>query len=150
MNQTKLFGILLLSCALVSISVFVYLKYVRPRLNAEYTANKEFVNVDSAAAEEEKFATIYYFETEWCPHCKKSKPIWNEFKAKFEDSAKINNYTLLFSEVDCDTDEAKANEFDVQGFPTIKMRKDNEIIEYDAKPNANTLENFVKTVLADE
>ena len=38
-------------------------------------------------------------------------------------------------------------EFNVEGYPTIKLLKDGQIIEYDAKPSKDTLNQFLNTVL---
>jgi hypothetical protein len=53
--------------------------------------------------------------------------------------------------VDCTDEtpevEAKMNELNVEGFPTIKMIKDGQVIEFDAKPTKENLEQFINTVV---
>ena len=39
------------------------------------------------------------------------------------------------------------NKYKIEGYPTIKLLKDGNVIEYDAKPNKATLEQFLNTVL---
>jgi hypothetical protein len=39
------------------------------------------------------------------------------------------------------------NKYNIEGFPTIKLLKDGQIIEYDAKPAKDTLKEFLNTVL---
>jgi hypothetical protein len=39
------------------------------------------------------------------------------------------------------------NTYKVEGYPTIKLLKDGEIIEYDAKPTKATMEQFLNSVL---
>ena len=133
-----LFGIILF----ISLSIYVYNSYVEPRLNPSYVANKEF-NDDKGATKE---AELLYFYTEWCPYCKKARPIWNELKTKYENEP-INNTRVYFKEIDCDKDEKMADEYGVEGYPTIKLVKDGQIIEYDAKPDMDTLEQFLHTTL---
>ena len=89
---------------------------------------------------------IYFFYTEWCPHCKTAKPIWADFKAQMGET-KVNGATLHFIEVDCDKDVATSDKFNVKGFPTIKLMKGNQIIEYDAKPSVVNLIEFVNTAM---
>ena len=101
--------------------------------------NKELVKGDQTAK-------IYYFYTEWCPYCKKARPEWDKFKNVYKDKT-VNGYKLEFIEVDCDKDEATATQFDVEGYPTIKLVKNGTIVQYDAKPKFETLEEFVKTSL---
>jgi hypothetical protein len=39
------------------------------------------------------------------------------------------------------------NKYNVEGYPTIKLIKDGQVIEYDAKPSKETLTKFLNTVL---
>ena len=122
-------------------ALYTYKRFVMERINKNYVENNEFVgNADV------KTADIYFFFTTWCPHCKTAKPEWDKFKDEMNKKI-INGYTLNFFEVDCDKDVATSDKFNVKGFPTIKMMKGNQIIEYDAKPNRNTLVEFVNSSL---
>ena len=70
-------------------------------------------------------------------------------KKNYENDRKINGYTLNFIEVDCEANPDLANKFNISGYPTIKLVKGNQVIEFDAKPDVKTLETFLSTVLAD-
>jgi hypothetical protein len=59
----------------------------------------------------------------------------------------VNGASLHFIEVDCDKDVATSDKFNVKGFPTIKLMKGNQIIEYDAKPSVVNLIEFVNTAM---
>ena len=50
-------------------------------------------------------------------------------------------------EINCDEDEETANKYNVEAYPTIKLVKDDTVYEYDAKPNVDTLGQFLKSVL---
>jgi protein disulfide-isomerase A1 len=89
---------------------------------------------------------VYFFFTQWCPHCKTAKPVWQAFKDRM-GSDKVNGVTLRFIEVDCEQDTATADRFNVKGYPTIKMVKDGQVFDYDAKPNVETLREFLETSL---
>jgi hypothetical protein len=39
------------------------------------------------------------------------------------------------------------NKYNVEGWPTIKLVKDNQVIDYDAKPTKATMVQFLNTVL---
>ena len=133
--------IVLIVILFISLSVYVYTTYVQPRLNPSYVANKEFVEQEST-----KEAELMLFYTEWCPYCKKAKPIWNQLKEQYENQP-INNTKVYFKEIDCDKNESMADEYNIEGYPTIKLIKGNDIIEYDAKPDFNTLEKFLHSTL---
>ena len=63
----------------------------------------------------------------------------------------INGYHIKFTEIDCSSETAEVdqmmNKYNVEGYPTIKLLKDGQIIEYDAKPSKDTLVQFLNTVL---
>ena len=121
-------------------AVYTYKQYIGPRLNKKYVANKEYVK----AGDDTGSVDLYYFYTVWCPHCKTATPIWNSFKKEIGDK-QIKGMTVNFIEVDCDKDADLASKFNVKGYPTIKMVKGNQVIEYDAKPNKDTLMEFLQT-----
>jgi thiol-disulfide isomerase/thioredoxin len=89
---------------------------------------------------------ILFFFTDWCPHCKTAKPEYESVKADY-DGKEQNGYTIKFKDVNCtkESDEVEqlTNLYKIEGYPTIKLVKDNEIIEYDAKPNKDTLIQFI-------
>ena len=66
-------------------------------------------------------------------------------------SLRKNGYKVIFTEVNCSEETAEVdkmmNQYNVEGYPTIKLLKDGQIIEYDAKPSKDTLTKFLNTVL---
>jgi thiol-disulfide isomerase/thioredoxin len=122
-------------------ALVVYRRSISSKLSRKYVTNKEFTN-DGAVVS----ADVYFFYTTWCPHCKTAKPIWEDFKNEMKDK-KVNGVKLNFFEVDCDKDTATSDKFKVKGFPTIKLVKGKQIIEYDAKPSKATLIEFVNSAL---
>jgi len=141
-NNTQFLVILLVVLIFIIAALVVYRRYISAGITREYVANNEFTN-DRGALES---ADIYFFYTTWCPHCKTAKPIWEDFKEEMKDK-KVNGIKINFFEVDCDKDAATSDKFKVKGFPTIKLVKGKQIIEYDAKPNKATLIEFVNTSL---
>lgn len=143
----KLFFIIVTIMLLIAAIIFVYKNYLVPKMNQPYAPNKEFVDSE----ESDKECELIIFTVDWCPYCKKAMPIWDNFKEEYEGK-KINGYTLYFTTINC-TDENDSNikdmlnKYNVEGYPTIKLVKDDEVISYDAKPNSETLQQFVKTVL---
>jgi len=140
-GNTQFLVILLVVVIFLIAALFVYRRYISSTLKRDYVANNEFTNegaIDSA--------DIYFFYTTWCPHCKTAKPIWEDFKKEMENK-RVNGIKLNFFEVDCDKDAATSDKFKVKGFPTIKLVKGKQIIEYDARPNKATLIEFVNKSL---
>lgn len=142
-SNKKFLIVLLITVCFILAAVYTYKKYVTPRINPDYVTNNEYSQGVSAKGP----ADLYFFYTAWCPHCKIAKPVWAELKKKVEDGPPIKGIKVNFIEVDCDKDTATADTFNVKGYPTIKLVKGNQIIEYDAKPNVDTLMEFLQTSL---
>lgn len=140
LSNKKMLVIILLTVIFIIAAVVAYKTYAVPKINPEYVSNKEFITGD----EKGQTADIYFFYTEWCPHCKKAKPEWQQFKNKIGEN-KVNGVKLNFIEVDCDEDQETANKFKVEGYPTIKLVHGNKVVDYDAKPQVETLMQFVNT-----
>ena len=128
------------------IAVYCYKKYVAPMLGKSYKANREPVDGSSSG----KTAELMLFYVDWCPHCKTAKPVWEELKAEYQDKT-IHGYKVIFTDINCTTETAEVenmmNKYKIEGFPTIKLLKDGQVIEYDAKPSKATLDQFLNTVL---
>ena len=118
-----------------------YVKILKPYTQGGYKANKEII---SAGADDDTIVEIIYFYTTWCPYCKKAKPEWDKFRSQWEETG-YSGHQLKFSEIDCDINETAADKYNVDGYPTIKMIKNKKVIDYDAKPNQDTLNQFLKT-----
>ncbi len=133
----------------IFLAVYYYYYYVLPKLKTSYNSNSENNSKDTDA-NSNKQAEILLFYADWCPHCKTAKPFWNDVKQQYQNKT-INGYHVIFTEVNCTTETAETeqlmNKYNIEGFPTIKLLKDGQIIEFDAKPTRETLNEFLNTVL---
>ena len=129
------------------IAILYYFYYMVPQMKAKYQPNSENVPESSGTG---NTAELLFFYADWCPHCKSAKPIWNDLKSEYENKT-INGYKVVFTEINCSEETAEVdkmmNQYNVEGYPTIKLLKDGQIIEYDAKPSKDTLVQFLNTVL---
>lgn len=127
------------------ISYFVWKNYVSSKVN--YDANRENNQNEETPT---KVANLMLFYVDWCPHCKTAKPEWNALKEEY-DGKTINGYIVVFEEYNCTDENTEIedliNKYKIEGYPTIKLLKDGQVIEYDAKPTKSTLEQFLTTVL---
>ena len=124
-----------------------YYFYILSDMKAKYKPNNEKTTIDNVSS---STAELLFFYANWCPHCKTAKPIWNELKTEYENKT-INGYKIIFTEIDCSEETTEVdkmmNQYNVEGYPTIKLIKDGQVIEYDAKPSKETLVKFLNTVL---
>lgn len=139
---------IILTILFIILAIYLYYQYVKPATTSNFTANSEYNEINSGSGSGE--AELMLFYADWCPHCKTAKPIWEELKSEYENK-KINGYTVMFTDVNCTNEspeiESLMNKYKIEGFPTIKLLKNGQIIEYDAKPSKNTLVEFLNTAL---
>lgn len=128
------------------IAFLYYYYYIVPETNSKYKPNSEQISIDDNG----NSAELLFFYADWCPHCKTAKPIWNDLKTEYQNKT-INGYHVVFTEINCSEESAEVeklmNQYNVEGYPTIKLLKDGQVIEYDAKPSKDTLTQFLNTVL---
>ena len=134
----------------LALSYWAYTTYVGPlfsdfNINVKQGSSKTD-NEDGTDMSNVPTAELYLFKTDWCPHCKRALPIFESVKNKYHDTL-VNGHRVIFRVVDCDTDAATADKFKVEGYPTIKMVKGSEVIEFDAKPEPETIIQFMNTVI---
>jgi thiol-disulfide isomerase/thioredoxin len=143
-NTMIIIGVIILFAA---VAIFYYFYYIAPSSKSNYRPNSEQVPAGSNSS---NTAELMFFYADWCPHCKAAKPIWNDLKSEYENKT-INGYRVIFTEVDCSEETAEVeklmNQYNIEGYPTIKLIKDGQVIEYDAKPSKETITKFLNTVL---
>jgi thiol-disulfide isomerase/thioredoxin len=104
---------------------------------------------DVANADRNNTITIFLFHVDWCPHCKKALPDWNSFVSNY-DKKEINGYQIECIDVDCTNETSDVTnaieKYNIESYPTIKMLKNNQVIEFDSKITETTLEQFVNTM----
>lgn len=143
-KSPRMWMILVIGLIISVAGYWVYQKYVAPRMSPSYVANKEFIQEGGEIEQVKPEAEVMLFYTTWCPACKKAKPIWNQVKEQL-NGKELNGKEIIFREIDCDKEEALADKFNIEGYPTIKMVVSGNVIEYDAKPDNDTLIQFIQT-----
>lgn len=127
-----------LICLFTALAIWFYKKYVIPSLNEDaYMENSVYRKGGNGDV------IIYFFHTEWCPHCKKAMPVWELFMGDIGDNH--NGHAIDYRTIDCEKDKQTADKFNVTTYPTIKLVYRNKTYEYDARPDRDTLEKFLDT-----
>jgi thiol-disulfide isomerase/thioredoxin len=154
-NVSELFSnkrfliILLIAGIFIAAAVYTYRKVLKPRMDNALIPNSEYLqDSNGTGSQSSESADLYYFYTEWCPHCKKARPIMNKLKEYLQgNNNQVNDIKVNMIEVDCETDSATAEKFGVEGYPTIKLVHQRKVIEYDAKPDLDILQQFLSSSL---
>lgn len=144
----------------IGAAIFGYNKYAKPYLNRQKTSNMEHNTQSNVPGENVRVAQVLFFYADWCPHCKKVKDpvgdsMWDKLKTseKVREGTIINGYAIKYVPKDCTNNkdpetQQTLEKYKVEGFPTFKIAMGNEIIEYDAKPDLESLERFILSTLS--
>lgn len=129
------------------IGYYVYTSYFLKQYNNPGTSD-----IPNAVGDKGETA-IMFFHVDWCPHCKTANPIWDQFQSKYENQY-VNGYLCKFKKhnlTDDTDDKVKklTEDYKIEGYPTIKMKKGNDLIDFDAKITSTSLEEFIQNVTQD-
>jgi thiol-disulfide isomerase/thioredoxin len=136
-NQKFIILCIVIFLIFLGISIYIYYNYIHPKIFNNYTPNSEFIN-----PEYDNKILIMWFYTEWCPHCKSTKPEWDKFKDDVNN--KSFDIPINFKEIDCDIYTDVADQYNIDGYPTIKLLYKTEVYDYDATPDRYRLMEFLK------
>jgi thiol-disulfide isomerase/thioredoxin len=137
--------------------------------------NKEFTDVANAI-NNKPIVTVFFFFVDWCPHCKTAKPEWEKFKSQYNNKEikgyvlkcyDVNctedngDQVIQFdTEIDKETQQhlpipikptpIKTSElvkkYNIDSYPTIKLTKNDLVVDFDAKVTKEALSQFINTV----
>ena len=113
---------------------------------------------------------VYFFHVDWCPHCVKAVPEWNAFVDVYNNK-EVNGHLVQCYDIDCTNDNGDVviqfdptngsatnisptpvkisqliKKYNIDSYPTIKLTKDNNVIDFDAKVTKDNLLQFVNSV----
>lgn len=148
LKSKKFVIIIVLIVIFIGAAIFVFNKFVAPKLNPTFIENREFTNKSPTSND----ATLYFIYATWCPHSKKVIKHWEKLKNQY-DGKVVKKYAVKFIEYDGDKQEVLIEEFSkdynkkIEGYPTIILIKDNEVIEFEAEPTLENLNEFIQSTL---
>jgi thiol-disulfide isomerase/thioredoxin len=146
-NSKNIIFVLVIIAAIAGVVYYIVQNDLVPGLTKFFNNSQGVTPApDGIGANDDKVAQLYLFKVDWCPHCKTAKPVFDEVEKEL-NGRKVNGYTVVFKTVDCEAESELADKFKIEGFPTIKLVKDGQVIEYDAKPDKERIKEFLETVL---
>ena len=87
---------------------------------------------------------IVKFRVSWCGYCKKLAPIWERLNKKHDESTLKSGRTVKLVSLDCDKHKKLGKSHGIQGFPTIKIFKEDRVYEYNDANTFKELDKFIK------
>ena len=138
---------ILVALSLIGAISYYYLGQSNSNVGSLYNTEEGYSNHGDSSG---KNAELILFYVDWCPHCKTAKPEWETTKSSFHGK-KINGYTVVFTDVNCTNEnkeiEKMVSTYKIEGYPTIKMIKDGQVIDFDAKPTQSSLTKFINSAI---
>ena len=145
-----------LSICAVTALIIAALYVFRPNIFESFTNSYKPNSGSSGEGEGEEGSSgsegspveIMLFSVDWCPHCKVARPEWNKVA---ESTKMVKGRKIIFTDINC-TDETPEvtkliKKYNIEGYPTIKLLKDGKVFDFDAKPTANHLTQFLEQVI---
>lgn len=127
----------LLGVLFICLGISMYMQSSR-RVRFNETTNKYHEAFEAPAP-----AKLKIFYTDWCGHCKKFKPIYENELPKLIEENKIN---CTIDAIDADKNKDIVDEYGVTGFPTVILELfDGTKKTYDGPREASAIIEFLKT-----
>jgi thiol-disulfide isomerase/thioredoxin len=85
-------------------------------------------------------ATLYFFKADWCGHCQRFKPVWDEF------ASENTHGTVIIKEMNVDDEECKPlmKKHNVRGFPhVVLVQEEHEDIVFTKNRTKEELVSFL-------
>ena len=146
MNNKRWVGYAFIALFLAVVAHQLYKRQVKSGQAASYYEG--YSNAPESGAAATPVATIRMFKVDWCPHCKKALPEFQQIENEYSGKT-VNGHKLEFAVVDGEdsANQSLVNEYKIQGYPTIVLTKGGKNIEYDAKVDKPTLDKFINTMI---
>ena len=141
LNYLSYISIIVLLIIFIGLGFHVYNQFIK-KDTSKYVDNKEFIRDDDP----DRSVVLYFFYTTWCPYSTRAKIEWDDFKNSIGNST-VKGRNIIFKEVDCEKNQAIADKFKVDGYPTIKLVTTTNTIDFDAKPTKTSLTEFLQQTL---
>jgi len=109
------------------------------QLGCNSNNKKEEMNnslLSSSKTKKQKNILILYYVT-YCGHCKKLFPTWNKLKKQLKNK-------VIFIDINGEKKQNICKRDSVNAFPTIRLIKNGEIIDYNGDRSYKDLLNFAK------
>ena len=88
-------------------------------------------------------ASFVMFYADWCPHCQNAKPIVNDLKEEVSNDKQLNNSVDIVN-INCEEEKELAGKYKISGYPTFKLIKDSEVVEYEGGADKDQFMNFLR------
>ncbi|KAG7702954.1 hypothetical protein KL914_004959 [Ogataea haglerorum] len=85
--------------------------------------------------------TLVKFYASWCSHCSKLEPVWEELATAYEKEPNVQ-----IARIDADKHQKVGKQYGIDGYPTIKLFKKDDVqhpIEFEGARSVESFTNFI-------
>lgn len=107
--------------------------------NSSQSPRETFANLS-------KSSNFMMFYTDWCPHCQHAKPEFKKVMDKLSNG-ELNGHTISVKMINAEEDKDLAKEYNVEGYPTIILTKDNKNYTYEGNRTEKDMMSYLETML---
>jgi len=88
--------------------------------------------------------SLYFFNVDWCGHCKTAKPEWGKFISMASSNKGLSRVKFVDANGDDKKNSQLLEKFGVNAYPMFVLQKGGESIEYKGDRTSDGLMKFVK------
>lgn len=138
----NIYIILLVSLFVSGLSYLAY--YIYSDSQKEKNERTFIENNEYDKKKKNKKDNLLFFYANWCNHCQKSKPIWENAKK----DTNIQQFNLNFVDVNGEDEINREllETYNIKEYPTVILERDNKKIIFDANLTSETLLKFLSSV----
>lgn len=101
-------------------------------------------------AVEPNTARLYFFYTEWCGWSKKARPEWEKLTETVSKTPYFGTTKVELVPVDAEQDRKLADEYEVEGYPTVILERKDGLSHFDKRVTYEGLLHFLRQSLGKE
>lgn len=112
-----------------------YLKYKAKYIALKNNFNNNKINMLGGSINQTE-KTLTLIKADWCGHCKKFFPIWEELPKHLPN--------INFKVLDSEQNKEEIQKYKIAGYPSIFLEIDNKILEYTGGRTVEDIKNFLE------
>ena len=111
-----------------------------------YTWIKKQLGLQQEGFQDSPRNILYIFYADWCGYCKRAKPDFEKVASHLK-SNKINGKEIEVKMVNGDNEPEVTKEFDVKGYPTVILVKDNRKYTYEGSRTDSEMLSYLESMM---
>ena len=131
--------------AVVVILILVGVYFIVQKNRSKEGFENALNNMNEKPNPKEDEVMLVLFFVDWCPHCKSVKPEWEKLMKL--NNTKVNGKNIKIQAANAEGSQVEkeaARDNNVEGYPTIKLINQSEVVDYNGPRNADDMGKFVK------